>query len=190
MLTARPNALTCAIGAALLGLSVLSSGCASTLQVLRDDTTPLPGVPVAVPVLVKVVEETTFDLKGPEEFRKYCVPEVNSSYKFMPVGERVYVAFNPAKLGKGEFKLELTESGGLKMVSLNSDASAAVTDAAGQLTDLVAAALPYVAAPKADEDARMVAADKTAAELKALHCLKKGTRVKGVVPVRVQKAPQ
>lgn len=159
-----------------LGLAVqAAAGCASSLKTIGADGAPVLGIPVASRVLVRVTETTTFvvDPANPA-YAAYCTPETSSRYEFMPLGEPFYVVFEPAALGKGEFRLELAESGVLKSVSLNSDATAGADD----VGELLAAVLPFVAAPRREpEAAGMVGADDTAQKLKTRYCLKNGTAV-------------
>lgn len=159
-----------------LGLAVQTvAGCASSLKTLGADGAPVPGIPVLSRVLVRVTETTTFvvDPANPA-YAAYCTPETSSRYEFMPLGAPIYVVFEPAALGKGEFRLELAESGVLKSVSLNSDATAG----ADEVGDLLAAVLPFVAAPRpVPEAVGMLGADDTAQKLKTRYCLRTGTAV-------------
>ncbi len=113
--------------ALVLGSIVLLGGCASSLKTFDAQKNPSVGIPVGSPVLVKITEKTTYEVDPKhKEFENYCKPDVNATYKFLPLGERVYIAFDPAIWGKGEFKVEFNDNGALKSVSLNSDASAGV----------------------------------------------------------------
>lgn len=162
------------------------AGCASSVQTFGADGAPAVGIPVARRVLVRVTEMTTFvvDPANPA-FADYCTPETSSRYELMPLGEPMYVAFKPAALGKGEFKLELAESGVLKSVSLNSDA----TSGAADVGELMASVLPFVAAPRpAPEAAGIRGADETAQKTKARYCLKQGTTVTQIERIAIPPA--
>ncbi|NMG00887.1 hypothetical protein GPA27_26250 [Aromatoleum toluolicum] len=162
---------------------LLLGGCASSLETFDASGTQSVGVPIATPVLVKVTERTSFAV-SPDgaDYARYCIEEVNARYQFLAIGERSYVTFKPAPLGKGEFKLEFTDAGALKMVSLNSDASAGVE----QVTGLIGSVLPYVAAPKPVPDARAAVSEVAAEKLKEKYCLKKGTEVLRVERVKIE----
>lgn len=167
---------------AMVGLAVLAIvGCASSLKTFTADGTRTLGIPVATPVLVRITETTHFvaDPANPH-YRDYCVDDTSSRYEVLAVGERIYVAFDPAPLGKGEFKVELTSAGALKLVSLNSEA----TSGADEIGDLLAAVLPFVAAPK-PEPAGLRPSDETAQQIKARYCLKTGTEVIRIERVEV-----
>ncbi len=163
--------------------AVAAAGCASSLRTFGADGRPAIGIPVASRVLVRITETTSYvvDPANPG-YSGYCMPETNARYDFLPIGERIFVAFEPAALGSGEFKLELTESGVLKSVSLNSDA----TSGADEVGELLAAVLPYVASPKpVSEGALLRGADETAQQVKTRYCLKAGTAVTGIERVAV-----
>lgn len=149
-------------------VAVLASGCASSLKTFDSNGQASPGVPVSIPVLAKVVTVRSFVPAAPavsEKEKSYCVPEKLEEFKFMPMGERTYIAFDPAPLGKGEFKLEFGDNGMLKTVSLNSDATAGVEKVGGMLGTV----LPYLAEPK---QASTTEAEDKAAALKEKFCLK------------------
>jgi hypothetical protein len=173
-------------------IAMTSCGCASTLQTFDSKKTEMAGVPVSVPVLVKITESVKYvpaPNAGTNE--SYCTPERNSRYAFMPLGERIYVNFDSAPFGKGEFKLEFNDSGLMKSVSLNSDATAG----AEQISGLIGTILPYLSAPKSvadtrptsmnvtDPDTAAAAGTEPAQALKDRYCLKAGTEVIDVVPV-------
>lgn len=168
---------TVLVGGGLLG------GCASSLKTFDAQKNPSVGIPVGTPVLVKITEQTAYEVdpKHPE-FQSYCKPDVNVVYKFLPLGERSYIAFAPAALGKGEFKVEFSDSGALKTVSVNSDATAGVQS----MTDLLGTVLPYLAAPKPTLEVKAIAAKDTAQETKDKYCIKKGTEVRDVERVNIR----
>ncbi|MEW5983284.1 MAG: hypothetical protein AB1806_13085 [Acidobacteriota bacterium] len=170
-----------------LGLITLSfGGCASSLRTFGGDARPIVGVPVATPVLVRITETTSFEVDPANPgYQAYCTDETTSRYEFLAVGERAYVAFRPAMFGKGEFRLELTPSGALKSVSVNSDATAG----ADTVGELLAAALPFVAAPKAAADTKAaLPAGETAQKIKERYCLKTGSQVTRIERVQIADA--
>ena len=161
----------------VIGVAVLVSGCASSLKTFDSNKKESVGIPIATPVLVKITEKTTYEVDpNNSKFKSYCTPDVNTKYQFMALGERSYLAFKPAFLGKGEFKVEFTDSGTLKAVSLNSDATAG----ADKVGDLLGTVLPFIAAPKPTVEIKTVAPEDTAQKTKDKYCLKKGTEVVSV----------
>jgi len=129
-----------------VAVTFLISGCASSLTTFDENKEPSKGVPIGAPKLVRIVTKTNFKLiKGadPEKYGKYCIAEVDTSFRFLPLGKVHYIGFEPALFGDGEFKLELNDSGNLKHVSLNSDASAGVDPVKG----LLGTVLPFIKAP-------------------------------------------
>lgn len=167
----------------VLGLLIIS-GCASSLKVYDSSGSEAKGVPVNAPMLVEITTATSYKVaEGSEKYKDLCTTEVNSTLEFLPLGDRYYVTFNPAKLGDGEFSVEFNDKGLLKSVTLNSKASAG----AEQATALLSSILPFVATPKsAPEEKSLIGEDDTAQKLKGKHCLKVGTAVTGIKKVDLQ----
>lgn len=165
----------------LIATPMLISGCASSLLTYDSNKVETVGIPISTPVLVKITEKTDYEVV-PGKDSKYCTSETNSKYQFMALGERSYIGFKPAQLGKGEFKVEFNDNGTLKSVSLNSDATAGTE----KVTGLLETVLPFIAAPKPIPAAQ--ASDKSAQSLKDLNCIKKGTQVTDVQTVQVKPA--
>ena len=165
----------------VMGAAVLISGCASSLETFDSAGNRSVGIPIATPVLVKITEQTTYEVDpNHKNYESYCMPDVNSKYQFLALGERTYLAFDPAFLGKGEFKAEFSDSGALKTVSLNSDATAG----ADRVGNLLGTVLPYLAAPTVEVLA--AEGEGTAQKTKDKYCIKKGTEVTSVERVTVQ----
>ena len=166
----------------------LMSGCASHLKVHNaDQTREVAGVPVLTPTLVKITETVRYiALPGAEKYNGLCTEQTTSRYAVMPLGERIYVNFDAAAFGKGEFKLEFNDAGGLRVVSLNSDAAAGIEQATGLLGTI----LPFLSTPKtaATEAATASLAQETgvadkrdnADALKAKFCATAGTTVNDI----------
>lgn len=170
-------------------LAVLISGCSSKLTTFDSDGKEMVGVPIGKPVLVEFNTTTVFKpVVGHENFKNYCTDVNNSEAKFLPLGETYYIGFDPASFGKGEFKLEFSDSGNIKVISLNSDATAGVN----ATKDILGTILPYIKAPKTapddSETADFAPTDTTvpAEDLKKLHCLNKGTKVTSIRKIKIQ----
>lgn len=175
----------------IIAVSLLTSGCASSLKTFNEKSEPTVGIPIRTPVLVEITEETTYEVDpnhakevdpNHAKYESYCKPDINSKYQFLALGERSFIAFNPAPLGKGEFNVEFNDAGVLKKVSLNSDASAGTEKIAG-LLDTV---LPYLAAPKPTPSAQLFSSDTSAQGNKEKYCIKKGTKVVDVKRVNIK----
>ncbi|MEF8726715.1 MAG: hypothetical protein V5B34_00605 [Accumulibacter sp.] len=163
-------------------LSVFVTGCASYLKTYDSDEQPSVGIPIATPVLVKIVEITNYSVDPKQaSYSDYCTPVTSSKYEFLALGKRSYIAFDPAVFGKGEFKVEFTDSGALKSVSLNSDATAG----AEGIKDLLGTVLPFLAAPKPTA-AVAALVDDTAQQKRDKYCIKKGTEVLSVERVDIK----
>ena len=161
----------------------LATGCASSLQTFDANNKPTVGIPISTPVLVKISEETYYEVDPKNtKYESYCKPDLNSRYQFMALGARSFIAFDPAPLGKREFKVEFNDAGALKTVSLNSDATAATKEISGFLET----ALPYLAAPKPVPSAQALPPDTTAQGIKDKYCIKKGTKVVSVERVEIK----
>lgn len=166
----------------LVVLMALLSGCASKLAVFDGHGNPMKGVPVRSPLLVEITTETSYEIdpkipasdRGYETIKKLCAPTTNSTTSFLPLGTLTYVNFEPASFGKSEFKLEFSDSGSLKTLSLNSD-PAATTESVSRL---LGAVLPYVAAPKPTEKA--LAEEPDLERTRASVCLVKETKIKSI----------
>ena len=155
------------------------AGCASEFNVYDANKTEIVGFPVATPVLVKITKKTNFKvIEGSEhvDFARYCTPQVSSTHGFLPLGEVVYVSFDPAELGKGEFALEFSDSGSLKKLSINSDASAGVDSVTGFLEKV----LPFYKAPEAEAEATPGATSDDSEALRKKHCINQGTTVESI----------
>lgn len=160
----------------ILLASAVLTGCASKLVTYDSERKPSVGIPVGSPILVKITQQTNYEVDpNNASYKQYCTPDVSATYEFLALGERSYISFSPGELGKGEFKLEFNDAGLLKSVSLNSDATAG----AAQVNELLKTVLPFVAAPVAAES-KTLAADQTAQKTKEKYCIKKGTEVIGV----------
>lgn len=169
--------------AIVITVSLLASGCASSLKTFNAESQPTVGIPIGTPVLVEITEETAYEVDpNNAKYESYCKPDLNSKYQFLALGERSYIAFDPAPLGKGEFKVEFNDSGVLKSVSLNSDATAGID----KVTGLLDTVLPYLAAPKPTPSAQALPADTTAQGNKDKYCIKKGTKVISVKRVAIK----
>lgn len=167
----------------IIAVSLLTSGCASSLKTFNEKSEPTVGIPIRTPVLVEITEETTYEVDPNQaKYESYCKSDINSKYEFLALGERSFIAFNPAPLGKGEFNVEFNDAGVLKKVSLNSDASAGTEKIAG-LLDTV---LPYLAAPKPTPSAQLFSSDTSAQGNKEKYCIKKGTKVVDVKRVNIK----
>jgi len=176
----------------LLTTLLILAGCASKLVTSREDGTRIPGIPVGTPKLVKLTSVTSFKPVKEGQFEEYCnTPEVNSTIQFLPLGEVTYLNMDPAAIAKGEFSLEFSDSGNIKKVSLNSDASSGVDS----VNTLASTLLPFIATPKPtgtsvaaapnSVTASSAAASSTAKELKQKHCLSKGTEVSSIESIDV-----
>ena len=158
------------------------TGCASSLVTYDSKGQKTKGIVVHSPVLVKITTETTYKVDPSNvKHKEFCTPEQNSTYEFLPLGEKSYINFDSASFGKSEFSIEFAEKGSLKGVSLNSDASAGVE----KVTSLLGTVLPFVAKPKAEIETKAVVPD-TAQKMKEKYCIKSGENVTGITPVVVQ----
>lgn len=167
----------------VIGIAVLVSGCASSLKTFDSEKKQNVGIPISSPVLVKITEKTTYEVDpNNPKFEIFCKPDLNAKYQFLALGERSYIAFDPAFLGKGEFKVEFNDAGALKTVSLNSDATAG----ADKVSDLLGTVLPYLAAPKPTVETKAFAPEDTAQKTKEKYCIKKGTEVMSVERVEIK----
>lgn len=164
-------------------VSLIVVGCASSLKTFNAKGGASFGIPIGTPVLVKITEETTYEVDPHhKDYIDYCNSDQNSKYQFLALGERSYIAFDPAPLGKGEFKVEFNDAGVLKSVSLNSDATAGTE----KVTTLLDTALPYLAAPKPTPSAQALPSDPKAQDNKDKYCIKKGTKVISVEHVEIK----
>lgn len=167
----------------LVACCVGLTGCASSLKTYDDKKQPSVGIPIGIPVLVKITEQTAYEVDPKnKDYVGYCIPDINATYQFFALGERSYIAFEPASLGNGEFKVEFNDSGMLKTVSLNSDATAG----AEKVYDLLKTVLPYVAAPKPTAEVKALVMKDTAQEKKDKYCIKKSTEVISVERVVIR----
>src|SRR5687768_5254648 len=158
---------------------LIGAGCASSLKTFNSESQPTVGIPISTPVLVKITSRTKFK-PGPngEKFAAYCMDEEDSEYKMLPLGERGYINFEAAQFGKSEFKVEFSDAGSLKVVSLNSDPSKALEEAG----DFASAVLPFIASKKPSPAAL---ADDPAQTIKDTHCVRGGTEMISVEKVNL-----
>lgn len=164
---------------------IIVSGCASQIKTFDENMTEVPGIPVNQPVLVEVVKETTYKVAPGIEHQAYtslCSEKTeDSDYAFLPLGKKYYVGFEAAALGKGEFKIGFNDSGVMNVVSVNSDASAGLDS----ITGFLEKTLPFFKEPKITAEAADVREDTTA-EARSKHCLKMGTKIKGIFAIDIQ----
>lgn len=163
--------------------AAFAAACASSLQSFDADGRALKGVPIRAPILVEVTRVTTYAV-APNATAAYCRPDTAVTLEVMPLGRRFYLNVQPADFGKAEFKLELTEAGTLKSVSLNSDPRSA--ESMKELGALLGTLLPYAAAPKEPPaDARKApTADATTQELRDQHCIRTGVGIRDIREAR------
>lgn len=172
----------------LVVLMVLLSGCASKLAVYDDKGNPMKGVPVRSPLLVEITTETSYEIDPKisasdsryETIKRLCAPTTKSTSSFLPLGTLSYITFEPAALGKSEFKLEFSDSGSLKTLSLNSDPAAATES----VSKLLGTILPYVAAPKPTEKA--LAEEPDLEKVRASVCIANETKIKSIKERKVE----
>jgi hypothetical protein len=163
----------------IIGTAALAAGCASSLRSFDAEGRALTGVPIRAPLLVEVTRVTTYTpAPTAGAYAAYCKPDTAVTLEVMPLGRLFYVNVDPASLGKAEFKLELTEAGTLKTVSLNSDPRTA--ESIKELGAALGTLLPYVAAPKEPPaEVRTTApADASAQELRDRHCIRTGVGIR------------
>lgn len=168
----------------ILALALGLSGCASEFAVHDKNGQEIVGFPVRTPVLVEITEQTRYEVvAGAEhaEFAKYCTPRVSSSHSVLPLGDLHYVSFDAAALSKGEFSLDFYDSGALKNLSVNSDA----TEGLDSVSDFVEGVLPFVMAPKEGDDARLFERLDDAETLRKKHCLQTGTTLVSIERISV-----
>ncbi len=166
-------------------LGGLAAGCASSLKSFDADGRALTGVPIRAPMLVEVTRVTTYTATPSAGANAaYCKPDTAVTLEVMPLGRLFYLNVDPATFGKAEFKLELTEAGTLKTVSLNSDPRAA--ESMKELGALLGTLLPYAAAPKEPPAGARTAAtaDATAQELRDKHCIRTGVGIRDIQEAR------
>jgi hypothetical protein len=143
----------------------------------------MKGVPANSPILVRIDKTSTFkNVSGDSANDKYCISVKSSELKFMPLGERFYINFDPAEFGDSEFEVTYGESGMLTKVALNSKSSAGME----QFNSLLSSVLPYVKKSKSAIDPAGLAAVMASAKEKEKHCLLVKTEVIGVKLVNIQ----
>jgi hypothetical protein len=149
-------------------------GCASELKVF-DPNGEVKGFPILAPVAVKVITTTTYEVDpNHKEFKDYCTPDSSEDTKVLPLGDRYFVTFDPAHLGKSEFKLEFTETALVKQVSLNSDPE--VPEVLAEASKLLGQILP-VLTPAPVKVSAAEEKERTAQEKKQSYCIKKSTKI-------------
>ncbi|AZC37272.1 hypothetical protein C4K37_2885 [Pseudomonas chlororaphis subsp. piscium] len=153
-------------------MSVLAiSGCSSELFITED---PLKGLPIHEPELVKIITTTQYEpsptAKDKSLATTICATKsTKEDFKFLPLGRTRYVNFEPSHFGKGEFKIEYSDSGATKSISLNSDPSAPIEAASGFLSTV----LPYLGKPQFQ-----AALVDSAEDLRQENCLIKTSTIK------------
>ncbi len=168
--------------ASIIGTAALAAGCASSLKSFDAEQGPVVGVPVRSPMLAEVTRVTTFAVApnavGNAAYAGYCKPDTAVTLEVLPIGKLYYLNFDPATFGKAEFKVDLSDAGLLKSVSLNSDPRTAETTK--EIAGLLESVLPFVAAPKeAPTDARTQAdPDRKAQEMRDKYCIRTGVSVR------------
>jgi hypothetical protein len=168
---------------AILSLALGFSACASDFAVHDNDEQEVVGFPIRTPVLVEVTQQTSYEVvAGAEhaEFAKYCTPRISSSHGVLPLGDVHYVSFDAAALGKSEFSLDFYDSGTLKNLSINSDA----TEGLDPVSNLVEGMLPFVAAPKVG-DIRLSERIDDAEKIRRRHCLETGTTLVSIERISI-----
>ncbi|HEX2964432.1 MAG TPA: hypothetical protein VHO84_01530 [Syntrophorhabdaceae bacterium] len=159
---------------ALFLSALLLTGCSSSLKTFDEKQRLSVGIPINTPVLVKVTERTIYAVDPRNrEFEEFCVPSISTTFQYHTLGERSYVAFDPAFFGKGEFKIEFHENGGLKSIVLNSDASTGVD----KMNDLLKTVAPYIAAPLGLTKEMKTVQEGTAQSMKEKYCIKTQTEI-------------
>ena len=175
----------------VIGLAVVTAGCASQLVVSDASKTALPGVPVGRPVLVRVETQTTYVISPDapaalaEKLAVVCAPFAEESLEMLPLGETVYIGVAPALLGKAEFDLQFGDDGALQRVSLNSDPQA--VQALEGSAALLGAVLPYVAARRPEGEGAGGREATSILELKRTYCIPHEVEVTRIT--RVQQTP-
>lgn len=154
-------------------VAIFAGGCASNLDTFDAGGNASPGIPVATPVLARVTTDVVYKQVDASVPAKFCEKETLAELRFLPLGKKIYLKFDPAALAKGDFKLEFSDSGVLKTVSVNSEANTGLDS----VNTLAATLLPFVATPKgtveATQESLGVQAEQAvaAADLKKKGCL-------------------
>ena len=185
--------------AIVFAVVITMSGCASSLTTFDSNGKKSKGIPIAKPVLVKIVSEKKYQKVSKETngaivfYGNDCPSVTNSEYKMLPLGEVYYVGFKPNMFGKGEFNVEFMDSGGLKIISLNSEASAGIDAVKGILETM----LPFVADLKTDKAVAVHGIEQQGAatvnsngkknDVPIVHCLKMGSEVKSIQRAQIRK---
>ena len=149
-------------------------GCASHLNVYREETrgerleaVKVAGIPYFAPKMVTVKKITSYEPLPKFSDKKeadYCKnSKTEYEQRVLPVGEKHYIALDPAAFGKAEFSLEFMANGALSKATLNSDS----TEAVGKATDLLSAILPYVATTRETSVAAQVQRSETDVDVAA-----------------------
>src|SRR5882762_4029955 len=122
----------------LLSLFLLSA-CSADLVVTgvkKSNLGDFHGIRVATPMVTLITKETTFPTTTTPTA---CQKRTEESVEVLPLGEFYDVTMKTGGFAKGEFSLELDDSGFVKKVSLNSTPQAADTlRAMAELTKAVA----------------------------------------------------
>lgn len=163
----------------LLAAVLSTAGCATHLNVYDGRGEAMKGVPIRSPVLVEVTTQTDYTIAPSVSSSdpnyativELCKPTTTQKTEFLPLGEVAYVNFDPAEFGKSEFKVEFTDAGGTKAISVNSDPSAAIESTAG----LIASLAPFIAEPKGNAAPLMAGGDLE--ELRKASCIVKSSKV-------------
>jgi len=161
---------------------LVCAGCASSLRTYNGELKQTKGIAVRVPILAEVTRVTTYALVGGDATKAmYCTPDTVVTLESIPIGEEYFISFDPAKFGKAEFSVELTDGGTLRKVSLGSDPG--TSSAVEAATGLISAVLPFIAVPKQQPEPvgpsfeRRVGEEGTTSELRQKHCAKAKTDI-------------
>ncbi len=159
-------------------------GCSAKLTVYDQDGNTQKGVPIRTPILVEITSKTIYEIDPSistsdpqyETIRKLCEPTTNQTTSFLPLGNISYVNYDPATFAKSEFKVEFTDSGATKSISVNSDPSSTTESAA----TLLGTVLPFFKAPKAALSAPFALGTVDLEELRKKSCIVKETKIETI----------
>ena len=171
--------------AALL-ISLFACGCSSSLQSFDANGNPLMGVPVRTPLLAAVTRVSVYTvLPSASANASYCKPDTAITLETLPIGQLTYINVKPATFGKSEFRLELSDAGMLKLVSLNSDPQTA--QIAKELATAAGTLLPYLAAPKEAGTKGLVGGDESQPSARDKNCMRSSVTIVGFREVSASK---
>lgn len=160
------------------------SGCSAKLTVYDQDGNVQKGVPIRTPVLVEITSKTIYEIDPSistsnlqyETIKKLCEPTTTQTTSFLPLGNISYVNYDPATFAKSEFKVEFTDAGATKSISVNSDPSATTESAA----TLLGTVLPFFTAPKAAPSALFAPSTVDLEALRKKTCIVKETKIETI----------